>query len=143
MSQPVTAHDRFPDDDEVIESSPRSFGFLFAVVFSIIGVLPLWNGRPMRIWSLVTASVFFLVALVGPAALAPMSRLWQQVGLLLHRLVNPVVMAVLFYVVITPFGVAMRLFGRGLSTQLSRDRAATTYWRSRTQSPSATMRNQF
>jgi hypothetical protein len=138
-----STHDRFHDDDEVIEASPRGFGFVFAGAFSIIGLLPLWNGRPMRVWSVVVAALFLAFALLLPAALAPLSRLWQGIGLLLHHVINPLVMGLLFYLVMTPFGLVMRLFRRGLSTRLPRDAAATTYWRSRADLPPSGMRNQF
>jgi Saxitoxin biosynthesis operon protein SxtJ len=143
MRDLATAHERLVDDDEVIESSPRAFGFLFAVVFTVVGVLPLWRQAPLRLWSLAVAAVFLVAALVIPSALGPLSRLWQRVGLVLHYVVNPLVMGALFYLAITPFGLVMRLFGRGLSVHLAPDARLSTYWRSRSESPPAGMRNQF
>jgi hypothetical protein len=142
MTSSSNTHDRF-HDDEVVEGSPRAFGLVFAAVFSIVGVLPLWDGRPLRVWSLVVAAMFLVFALMAPAVLAPLSRLWQRIGLILHHVINPVVMGILFYLVMTPFGVTMRLLRRGLSTRLPRDPAAATYWLSRADSTPSSMRNQF
>ena len=112
-------------------SSNRAFGFVFAAVFLVVAVAPLFVGRPMHIWSLVVSGAFGLTALVVPAVLAPINRLWTKFGLLLHKIVSPVVLGFMFYVVITPMGLVMRLAGKD-PLRLRRDRAAPTYWIERT-----------
>ena len=119
------------EPEDVVGPSDRSFGLTFAVVFAIVGLLPLWRGGAPRGWALVVAAVVLTLALVWPRPLAPANRLWLRLGLLMHRVVNPVVMAVLYYGVVTPFGLVMRLFGAGLSRRLRYDPAATTYWKRR------------
>jgi hypothetical protein len=131
------------EEDEPVQASPRSFGIVFAAVFMFVGLAPLWHQAPVRAWSLAVATAFFIFAIAAPAALRPLSHVWQRVGLLLHHIVNPVVMGVLYYVVLTPFGLVMRLFGRGLSRDLAPDVSLSSYWRSRTDSPAAGMRHQF
>jgi cytochrome c oxidase subunit IV len=143
MVRSAATHERFDDDDDKVEASPRSFGFVFAVVFTLIGLAPLWRHGAVRWWSIVVALMSLAAALVMPRALQPFSRVWQRIGLLLHHVINPLVMGMLFYLAITPFGLVRRLFGRGLSAQLAPDARLSTYWRSRTDSPPAGMRNQF
>lgn len=96
-------HEPVLGDEEVTQASPRSFGFVFAAVFMIIALLPLRSGLEVRGWGLWIAAVFLVTALALPAALAPLSRLWLRIGLLLHRVTNPVVMGALFYLAVTPF----------------------------------------
>jgi predicted membrane metal-binding protein len=144
MARRVAAvHEHLAQDEEPIEGSPRSFGFVFAAVFAVVGLLPLWRGQPVRPWALAVAGAFLVFAMAAPRLLAPLSRVWMRVGLLLHHVVNPIVMGVLFYLVITPFGLTMRLLGTGLATRLDADPAASTYWISRRESPPSSMRNQF
>ena len=136
-------HERLDADDEVLAASPRSFGFLFAVVFAIVAAAPLWRGEPLRLWSALVAAALLLVAAVAPALLSPFSAGWQRLGLLLHHVINPLVMGALFYGAVTPFGLVMRLFGKGLTRRLGPDRAATTYWVSREGSTPSSMKRQF
>jgi hypothetical protein len=115
-------------DEEVVGPSDRSFGFVFTVVFTIVALLPLWRGAPPRWWAAAIAAVFGLAALVFPRALAPANRLWLRLGLLLHRIVNPIVMGAVFYLVVTPFGLAMRMRRTGLNAMRRLDKTAETYW---------------
>ena len=121
----------FERDEPAHGSSDRSFGFVFTGVFLVIGLAPLLHDRPMRIWSLAVAAAFLAVALVRASLLAPLNRLWTRFGLLLHKVVNPIVMGVIFYLAITPFGLAMRLIGKD-PLRRGFDRAATSYWVDRT-----------
>lgn len=129
-------------DEDVVGPSDRSFGFVFTVVFSLIALLPLWRGASPRWWAVGVAVVILLLALVWPRALAPANRIWLRIGLLLHRIVNPIVMGVIFYLVVTPFGYVMRLRRKGLTDRLRPDKDATTYWIERNE-PSSPMKQQF
>jgi hypothetical protein len=115
-------------DEEVVGPSDRSFGAVFTVVFSLIGLLPLWRGAGPRWWAVGVAVVIGLLAVLWPRALAPANRIWLRIGLLLHRIVNPVVMGVVFYLVVTPFGLVMRRRRKGMTALLRPDKDATTYW---------------
>jgi hypothetical protein len=76
--------------------SDRSFGFIFAAVWAIIAFWPLMKGGGPRLWTLSLAALFLLVAVVRPRLLQPLNRLWFKVGLVLHRVVTPIVMGVIF-----------------------------------------------
>lgn len=126
-SKSSNTHERLADDGAVKASSDRSFGIVFAVVFAIIGLWPFLFGGTLRWWSLAVGAAFLAVALIRPGALAPLNRLWTKFGLLLNRLVSPLVMGLLFFVVITPFALVMRLAGKDL-LRLKRDPDAKSYW---------------
>jgi hypothetical protein len=111
----------------VVRGSDRSFGLVFAVVFALIALLPLWWGGPLRIWALVVAGAFTAAALLAPALLRPLSLLWFRIGLLLHRVVNPLLMAVLYFGVFTPMGLVLRARGKDL-LNLRRDATRASYW---------------
>ncbi len=128
-------------------SSDRTFGIVFAVVFLIVALWPL-RAAPTAFstinwWALAFAVAVLAVALFRPALLRPANRLWLKFGLLLHRIINPVVMAVLFFGVVTPYGVIMRLVGKD-PMQRKYDESAETYWVDHeSKTTSATMKNQF
>ena len=123
-------------EEEVVGPSNRSFGIVFTVVFSIIALLPLWRGAAPRWWAVGLAVVTGALTLVWPSALAPANRVWLRIGLLMHRVVNPIVMGAIFYLVITPFGFVMRLRRTGLTALQKPDETATTYWVPRAEVPS-------
>lgn len=123
----MAPHEDFSRTHGVKASSNRGFGWVFTVVFLVIGLWPLPFGGAARWWSLITAAIVALVTLTAPALLALPNRLWLRFGLLLNRLSNPVVLAFLFYVVVTPMGVLMRLFGKD-SLRLRASDADGSYW---------------
>ena len=129
-------------DEDVVGPSDRSFGLVFTVVFTLTGLLPLWRGAGPRWWAVGVAIVVALLTLVWPRALAPANRIWLRLGLLLHKIVNPIVMGLIFYLVVTPFGLVMRRRDKGLTATLRRDDKATTYWISRSDA-SSPMNQQF
>ena len=137
-------HESYERSEDVHGSSDRSFGIVFAIVFGVIGLLPLVFGGGARLWSLGVGAVFLVAAVVVPAVLAPLNRLWLRFGLLLHRIVSPVVLGIMFFVVITPMGLVMRAFGKDL-LRLRFDRAAASYWIDRTPPgpPPESMKDQF
>ena len=129
-------------DEDVVGPSDRSFGFVFTVVFLIVALLPLWRGAEPRWWAVGVAGAFFGLALVWPRALAPLNRLWLRIGLLMHRVVNPVVMGVIYYLVVTPFGLVMRRVRGEPAVRRQPDKTLSTYWIARSD-PSAPMDQQF
>lgn len=124
--------------------SNRSFGLVFAGFFTIVAVLPVLGGHAPRWWALAVGAVFAGLALAAPALLRPLNRLWFRFGLLLHQVVTPVVMGVLFFLTVTPLGLLMRATGKD-PMRLRRDPAAASYWIVRTPpGPSAdSMKQQF
>ena len=121
----------FDRDEPVHGSSDRSFGLVFTGLFLVIGLAPLLHGRGVRYWAVAVAAAFLAVALARPSLLHPMNRLWTAFGLLLHKIVNPIVMGMLFFVVLTPFGTALRLLGKD-PLRRHFDRSAGSYWIPRT-----------
>lgn len=125
-------------------SSDRSFGMVFATVFGIIAVWPVFHGDVIRWWSAAVAAVFLFLSLVRPSVLKPLNRIWTQLGIWLHKIVSPVIMGMLFFFVLTPTAMLLRMFGK-VPLQLKKDPMASSYWIVRNPSgPEAdTMKNQF
>jgi Saxitoxin biosynthesis operon protein SxtJ len=142
--QPLSTHERISRREDVVGSSDRGFGFVFAVVFLLLAALKLWQGSAFGYAWLALSAAFAAVAALRPSFLAPLNRLWLKLGLLLHRVVTPVIMGLLFYLVITPMGLIMRLRGTDF-LRLKRDPRARSYWIERTPpGPApASMKNQF
>jgi hypothetical protein len=138
MNQASAAH------NEVKIGSERSFGLVFAGFFALVGLWPLFGGETPRLWALGLGGVFLLLAFLAPKTLAPFNRLWFRFGLLLHKIVNPLVMALMFFVVIMPIGLLMRLVGKD-PLRLRFDREAKSYWipRDPPGPPPESLKNQF
>jgi len=100
---------------------------VFAGVFTAIALLPLVHGGAVRLWALVPAAIFLLVALVAPSILGPLNRLWLKFGLLLHKILSPVVLGIMFFLVITPIGMFLRARGKD-PLRLKPNRQSKTYW---------------
>ena len=137
-------HEDFSREEAVAGPSDRGFGLVFAGALGLIGAVRLWRGHPGAGWWFLVAALFLVVALSGPSLLAPLNRLWLKLGLLLYRVVNPVVMGILFYLCVTPMGLLMRLLGKDF-LRLGRDPGARSYWIERRPPGPAphTMRDQF
>lgn len=125
-------------------SSDRVFGLVFATLFVIIACYPLLSSGGTRLWSLVAAGIFLVLALFIPAVLAPANRLWMKFGDLLHRIVSPLALGIVFYVAVLPTGLLLRLFGKD-PLRLRLDPTVESYWIKREPSgPTAeSLKNQF
>ena len=118
--------------DNIIEgSSDRSFGLVFAIFFLMIALLPLLHGNGLRLWALGLAGCFLVLALAVPKLLAPFNCLWTRFGMLLHRIVSPIALGVLFFGVVAPTGLLMRLLGKD-PLHLRIDKTGNSYWIDRT-----------
>lgn len=124
--------------------SERSFGIVFALVFTLVFLWPVFSGGRLRWWALGAATLFFVAAFFLPWALRPLNSAWQGVGRLLHRLVSPVILGMLFYFTVVPTGLVMRILGKD-PLRLRFDPAARSYWIERQPpGPAAdSLRNQF
>jgi hypothetical protein len=107
--------------------SERNFGVVFAVVFAIVALGPLYHGGPVRWWAMALGVVFLFCAFAVPQALRPLNQLWFKFGLLLHHVVNPIVMGALYFGAIVPMGLILRALGKDL-LRLKSDKASATYW---------------
>jgi len=123
----MSGHEDLSRVDKVRASSDRAFGFVFAAVFVIIAGWPLLDAGPIRLWALAIAVAFLMTALIRPAILSPLNRLWTAFGLLLHRIVSPIILGVMFFVVVTPMGVLMRVLRKD-PLKLKWQPDAKSYW---------------
>ncbi len=123
----MQTHESFDRSHAVKTSSDRSFGLIFAGFCAIVAGLRLWNGHADATWWLGAACVFALLAMFWTAPLAPLNRVWARLGRLLHAIVNPVLMGLIFAVAIVPTALLIRLLRKDL-LRLRRDPSATTYW---------------
>lgn len=127
------------------QGSDRSFGYVFAVVFALIGLFPLIRLDAPRWWSLAIALGFALVAALIPHVLAPLNRAWLAFGKVLHKIVSPLVMGAIFFLAVTPTGLIMRLRRADLLS-LRRRPDLSSYWIEREPAAlpqSETMKKQF
>lgn len=128
-------HETLAPRHDVKMGSDRGFGIVFAVVFGLIGIWPAlklgWRPRfdlaAVREWWLAASGIFLAVALLHPTLLHPLNRLWFAFGLLLGKIMSPVVMGLLFAIAVVPTGLIMRLRGHDL-LRLKLDRASKSYW---------------
>ena len=123
------------------QSSEKSFGVVFSIVFLIVALYPLINSASLRIWALVVSIIFFLLAFLAPKILVFPNKLWFKFGLLLGSIVAPIVMAFVYFVTVLPTGLIMRLLGKDLLKQ-KLDKNAKSYWVKRDE-PMGSMKNQF
>jgi hypothetical protein len=141
----MSAFESHKQDDQAGDGgSDSNFGLMFCGALVLIGLWPLWHHQAIRWWALGSGLAFGVIASAAPAVLAPLRRVWMKFGLLLGRVVSPVVMGALLYLVVTPVGLVQRLFGRD-QLHLKWDREAETYWQFR-QPPGPkpdSMTNQF
>ncbi len=137
-------HEDFNLDEEISVGSPRAFGFVFAVVFSIVALWPLLDDAPVRLWAAGVASAITAAAVFHPRLLQPMNRLWFRFGMLLHKVVNPLVMGFLFFLTVTPIALVFRLIGKDPLNRKP-DPNCASYWieRDPKELTAESMRNQF
>src|SRR5262245_15675076 len=138
------AHEDLTREQRVEGSSDRAFGMVFAAFFLIIGGWPAIHAEPTRWWALGLAVAFAVVALARPRLLAGLNRLWIKLGILLGKIVSPVALGILYYLVLTPVGALMRLTGKDPLRRTLQPGSAS-YWVARTPPgpPPGSMTNQF
>ena len=126
--------------DDVKISSNRSFGIVFFVVFLLIALYPLTYGGEIRIWSLITSLIFLILGLLNSKILAPLNKIWFKFGILLGKIVSPLIMGIIFFLVVTPIGFIMRLLGKDLlNLKYNKNKS---YWIEKN-GPKSKMKNQF
>ncbi len=100
--------------DEIKIGSNRSFGLVFFVVFLLISLYPLLKGSDLRIWSLLVSFIFLALGLINSNLITPLNKLWFKFGLLIGKVISPLIMGFIFFVVVTPIGIIMRLIRKDL-----------------------------
>ena len=121
-------------------SSNRSFGIVFFIFFFIIGIWPLLNNETYRLWSIIISFIFLLLGLINSNLLTPLNLLWFKFGLLLGKIVSPLVMGLIFFLVVTPTGLLMKIFRKDLLSLKYNN--TSTYWIENNGQKSK-MKNQF
>jgi hypothetical protein len=119
--------DEFRSHHKVKAGSNRSFGIIFAAFFALIGLWPTIAGHPVRWWGLALSVLFVGAAFVAPQLLQPLNRSWSRFGVVLSGIVNPLLMALIFFLAVMPVALLMRLVGRDL-LGLKRQPVAGSYW---------------
>jgi len=144
MRKTGALHEDLERSEEIAGGSDRAFGLVFAGFFGVLSLWPLTRGGSIRLWPIALAAGFLGVALWWPRLLAPLNRWWTRFGLLLQRIVSPVILGLLFYLTVTPVALVGRLLGKK-PLSLGFDRAARSYWIARRPPGPApdTMPNQF
>ena len=102
-----------------------TFGILFFILFLIIGLYPLKSVGSIRIWSVVLSLVFLIITIIRPNLFTFINKLWIQFGILLGKIISPVVMGLVFFFVVTPIGILVRIFKKDV---MGLKRGANTYW---------------
>lgn len=120
-------HEMPSEEDDSRAGSDRSFGFVMSLVLLIIAAVPLLSGGSWRVWALGAAAGLAATSALAPALLGPLNRLWSALGELLRRITTPLILGFIFFLVITPLGLLMRLLGKDL-LRLRIDPAASSYW---------------
>ena len=120
--------------------SNKNFGLVFFIFFLIISFYPLVNGEDIRKWSLVFSIIFLVLGLTNSKILNPLNKLWFNFGIFLGKIMSPVIMGIIFFLVVTPIGLLMRLFGKDILNLKFNNKA--TYWIEKN-GPKSKMRNQF
>jgi len=120
--------------------SNKSFGIVFFVVFLLISLYPLTYDGEIKIWSLIISFIFLILGLLNSKILAPLNKIWFKFGILLGKIVSPLIMGAIFFLVVTPIGIILRLMGKDvLNLKYNKN---NSYWIENS-SPKSKMKNQF
>jgi len=125
---------------EIKIGSNKSFGIVFFIVFLLVALYPLINNGDLRIWSFIIAIIFLILGLINSKVLTPLNKLWFKFGLLLGRVISPLIMGIIFFLVVTPTALIMRIIGKDLLSLKFNNKKS--YWIEKT-GPKSKMKNQF
>ena len=126
--------------DDIKISSNRSFGIVFFIVFILIAFYPLINQEEIRIWSVLISLLFLILGIINSKILTPLNKVWFKFGIFLGKIISPIVMGLIFFLVVTPIAFLMRMLKKDLlNLKFNKN---NSYWIKKTDSKS-TMKNQF
>ncbi len=121
-------------------SSNRSFGIVFFIFFLIVSIYPLIKGGEIRIWSLIVALIFLILGIINSNFLTPLNKIWFKFGIFLGNFVSPIIMGIVFFLVVTPISIILRLLGKDILNLKKNNKR--TYWINKSE-PKSKMKNQF
>ena len=122
------------------KSSNKGFGFVFFIVFILIAFYPLLNDGSIRLWSLLVSLIFLILGLLNSKILNPLNNLWYKFGLILNKVISPLIMGIIFFLIVTPIGILMRILKKDLLNLKYNNKK--TYWIEK-KGPKSSMKNQF
>ena len=128
------------NQDDIKIGTNRSFGIVFFLVFIIISLYPLLNAENIRIWSLIISIIFLILGLINSKLLNPLNKIWFTFGLLLGKIVSPIIMGIIFFLVVTPTALFMKLLKKDMLNLKFNKK--NTYWIEKS-GPKSKMKNQF
>ncbi len=127
-------------EQKIKTSSNKSFGIVFFIVFLIIALYPLIKDGDLRLWSLIVSLIFLILGLINSTILTPLNRLWFKFGIFLGKIVSPIILGTIFFLIVTPTGLLLRLFGKDvINLKYNKD---NSYWIKKT-GPKSNMKDQF
>ena len=106
--------------------SNRNFGIVFSIVFLIVALWPLLSQNDIRIWSLIISGIFLVLGLINSKLLLPLNKIWFKFGIFLGNFIAPIVMGIIYFMVVTPTGLIMKMLGKDLLNLKKDDK--DTYW---------------
>tara|TARA_B100000579_G_scaffold77150_1_gene59759 strand:+ start:1229 stop:1627 length:399 start_codon:yes stop_codon:yes gene_type:complete len=127
-------------NDNIKISSNRSFGIVFFIVFLLIALYPLLNDENIRIWSLIISLIFLVLGIFNSKILSPLNKTWFKFGIFIGKIVSPIIMGIIFFAVVTPTSIIMKIFKKDLLNLKSNKNKS--YWINKTDVKSK-MKNQF
>ena len=128
------------DHNDIKIGSNKSFGIVFFIVFLIISIYPLLNNGNIRIWSLVISLIFLILGVLNSKLLNPLNKIWFKFGIFLGKIISPIVMGIIFFLVVTPIAILMKLLQKDLlNLKFNKN---NTYWIEKSD-PKSKMKNQF
>ena len=128
------------NQDDIKIGTNRSFGIVFFLVFITISLYPLLHGENIRVWSLIISITFLVLGLLNSKLLNPLNKIWFKFGLILGKIISPIVMGIIFFLVVTPIALFMRLLKKDLLNLKFNKK--NTYWIEKS-GPKSKMKNQF
>ena len=121
--------------------SNRSFGIVFFIVFLLIGFYPFLNQEELKLWSIIISFIFLILGIMNSKILTPFNKIWIKLGIFLGKIISPIIMGLIFFLVVTPIGIFMRILGKDLlNLKFKGDKKS--YWLEKTDQKSK-MKNQF
>ena len=127
-------------EQKIKTSSNKSFGIVFFIVFLIIALYPMIKGGDLRLWSLIVSLIFLILGLTNSIILTPLNRLWFKFGIFLGKIVSPIILGTIFFLIVTPTGLLLRLFGKDVINLKYNNN--NSYWIEKT-GPKSNMKDQF